>query len=194
MLKKTPKRQPGRPKKAPHERAEQFSISLTPPIRFGLEVLARDRDISLSQAVDYALRRVLRDHQVDGRSVLEIAERVSMLEEARGPRELFDYGLMANGRDLNAEEAAAVMGKFFLDTGLLQIRAMPERLRKAHERLLVEVVEGLPEGLWADGELVRNVVQDAFKDGKSAPEAVDELVRIVGATRKTAKKGRAKSK
>ncbi len=49
------KKKPGRPRKAPEEKLEQFSIRLPPKLKLGLELLARAQHRSLSQAVEWAL-------------------------------------------------------------------------------------------------------------------------------------------
>ena len=67
-----PKKRPGRPRKSPIERQEQFSIRLPLPGRLKLEVIARSRNESLSQAVERAIdvaSRVIEVPQEAGQSV-----------------------------------------------------------------------------------------------------------------------------
>lgn len=62
--KKTAKKAPGRPKKAPDQKLEQFSIRLPPKLKYGLELLARAQNRSLSQAVEWALHVGLNSMEV----------------------------------------------------------------------------------------------------------------------------------
>lgn len=65
MTEKT-KRAPGRPRKSRLEKPEQFSIRLSPMRRTELELIARSRNESLSQAVEYAVEEVAKVHEVGG--------------------------------------------------------------------------------------------------------------------------------
>lgn len=49
----------GRPKKPVGEKAEQFSLRLTPKLRFGLEALARFQGRTMSQVIEWGLRMSL---------------------------------------------------------------------------------------------------------------------------------------
>lgn len=61
--KKTAKKAPGRPAKAPGEKLEQFSIRLPPKLKFGLELLARAQHRSLSQVVEWAIQVGLNSYE-----------------------------------------------------------------------------------------------------------------------------------
>lgn len=65
---KAAKKPGGRPKKAPEEKLEQFSVRLPPKLKFGLEMLARAQHRSLSQAVEWAVQVGLRAHEFRGES------------------------------------------------------------------------------------------------------------------------------
>lgn len=72
------KRRPGRPKKGPMERLEQFSIRLPIPRRLELEAIARSKNESLSQAVERAIdiaSRVIEVPQEEGQSIEQILQR-----------------------------------------------------------------------------------------------------------------------
>ncbi|ALA81473.1 hypothetical protein VN11_04975 [Stenotrophomonas maltophilia] len=62
------KKRPGRPRKAPEEKLEQFSIRLPPKLKLGLELLARAQHRSLSQAVEWALNAGLSKYQLNDNS------------------------------------------------------------------------------------------------------------------------------
>jgi hypothetical protein len=55
----------GRPPRSPGEKLDQFSIRLTPKLKFGLELLARAQNRSLSQAVEWALQVGLNSYRIN---------------------------------------------------------------------------------------------------------------------------------
>lgn len=59
------KKAPGRPRKAPEDKLEQFSVRLPPKLKFGLELLARAQHRSLSQAVEWAVQVGLNSYEAD---------------------------------------------------------------------------------------------------------------------------------
>jgi hypothetical protein len=59
------KKPPGRPKKPEGEKLEQFSIRLPPKLKFGLELLARAQNRSLSQVVEWSVRVGLNSYKIN---------------------------------------------------------------------------------------------------------------------------------
>ncbi len=83
---KPTKKAPGRPRKAPEEKLEQFSIRLPPKLKFGLELLSRGQHRSLSQAVEWALQMGMNTYEVGPKSKTLtdlVAEAWKEPEEAR---------------------------------------------------------------------------------------------------------------
>lgn len=74
--KKAAKKAAGRPPKNPGDKLEQFSIRLTPKLKFGLELLARAQNRSLSQAVEWALQVGLNSYRVnnEGENVADLLD------------------------------------------------------------------------------------------------------------------------
>jgi hypothetical protein len=68
----------GRPPRSPGEKLDQFSIRLTPKLKFGLELLARAQNRSLSQAVEWALQVGLNSFRVNNEweKVSDLLDRV----------------------------------------------------------------------------------------------------------------------
>lgn len=62
----TTKNKGGRPPRAPGEKLQRINLTLRPSLLFGLEVVARDRRTSISQAAEYLIEQQLREYQVDG--------------------------------------------------------------------------------------------------------------------------------
>ena len=57
VVAEAPKKRPGRPRKSAIDKPEQFSIRLPMLSKLMLEMIARDKNLSLSQAVDYVIRQ-----------------------------------------------------------------------------------------------------------------------------------------
>lgn len=74
----TAKNKGGRPPRAPGEKLQRINLSLRPSLLFGLEVVARDRRTSLSQAAEYLIEQQLRAYEIDG------APATALLEDAAG--------------------------------------------------------------------------------------------------------------
>lgn len=78
----TSKRPPGRPKKPPADKLEQFSIRLPPNLKFGLELLANHQKRSLSEVIQWALRVGLASWQIaNGVKLGDVLERLWDLPE-----------------------------------------------------------------------------------------------------------------
>lgn len=67
-----PKRRPGRPRKSPFEKPEQFSIRLNPQRKLELALIARARNESLAQAVDYLISEASDSFVIRDASVKEL--------------------------------------------------------------------------------------------------------------------------
>lgn len=65
-----PKRRPGRPRKSPLEKQEQFSIRLPYMSKLVLEAIARHRNISLSQAVEFLVTDAGTRYKIGGKPIL----------------------------------------------------------------------------------------------------------------------------
>lgn len=63
------KRRTGRPRKSGAEKVEQFSIRLNPNRKLELSLIARARNESLAQAVDYLIAEASESFTIDGESV-----------------------------------------------------------------------------------------------------------------------------
>lgn len=131
VTKKPAKKSPGRPKKVAADKPGQFSIRLLAPTKFGLEVIARDRTISLSQAAELAIAMLLRDYDVtvgDGLSVKaqQIVDEYSQADGLGKMRAAFDESVTDDEQTRMA-----------LKTVLL----MPPRLRTKEEEFLIECLK-----------------------------------------------------
>lgn len=70
----TAKNKGGRPPRAPGEKLQRINLTLRPSLLFGLEVVARDRRTSLSQAAEYLIEQQLRSYEVEGAPAMELLD------------------------------------------------------------------------------------------------------------------------
>lgn len=83
-----PKNKGGRPRRAPGEKLQRVTLNLRPKLMFGLELVARDRQTSLSQAAEHLLSLALREYAVDGRSVMLLLDMLSEQQDRKGKSQL----------------------------------------------------------------------------------------------------------
>src|SRR5690625_5159574 len=75
---KAAKKKPGRPRKSPIERPEQFSIRMTPFHKILLEIFARHQGVSLSQAIEKLILERAQVYEINDKPLTElIADRLS---------------------------------------------------------------------------------------------------------------------
>jgi hypothetical protein len=151
---------------------QRINLSLRPRVLFGLDVIARDRNVSLSQAVEYVFSVAARAYTVDGKSLSELANNVDALEDVKAAAGLFVDA--HDGKDYPPEEQAKIASDFFRQTGLARAYQMPPNLRTAEERYLLEVYETPGKGYWKDGGLLRELAARGFRDGLPPKDIADE--------------------
>lgn len=66
----------GRPPRAKGESMQRLSVSIRGRYREALELIARHRRTSVSQALEYLIASATRDYEIDGEGVLMIADRL----------------------------------------------------------------------------------------------------------------------
>ncbi|KHS08001.1 hypothetical protein RM61_07180 [Xanthomonas phaseoli pv. phaseoli] len=167
--KKTTPGKRGRKASPPGAKLSQLTIRLPPTQRLGLAMLARERGISISQAVELAVGQVLSEYGFEGTNVLDFVYRW-------GPREKLSK---PNGRveaEALAEEA--------LNSETLFILLLPDRLRTPEETFFVQAVRQLglqdAQGKVAfavNGEVAEQLLlacKAAFRRGEEVSEIVEE--------------------
>lgn len=122
-----PRKQAGRPKKSALEKQQQFSISLTPPQRIMLEMIARDQKVSLSQAVEQLVNEKSSTYLIDGETVASIV----IDRAAFAAKKLINIGGDSPG-GAGPKEALVFSSRF------ANIFLIPERLLSIDERALAE--------------------------------------------------------
>jgi len=133
----TPKRQPGRPKKDPLQKGEQFSIRLDTHRKLELELLARSMGVSLSQAVDYAIKEASQTHTIEGQPVAEVARRG--LDQVRS---ILWRGLPSERKENATEIIFLVMTHQLAKLCPASFKALsvPASLRSEEEAFFVEAI------------------------------------------------------
>lgn len=135
----TPKRRPGRPRKNPLERQEQFSVRLPFFKKMMLEVMARELNLSLSQTVEEAITQYA--------ELLKIRSGETVTTATRYGFGRYLYYLDSDQRD------GVTYGLKAVDVGLTHIggtvteadRAvmMPDALKTDQEAFFTDVVDDL---------------------------------------------------
>lgn len=154
-----PKNKGGRPRRVAGQTLERLSLSLRPAMRLGLELLARQRKVSLSQACEYALAVALRDTSVGGQSAYFLAEQYAQAEEIyrRHPMLLMPDTL------LTPEELFA--------------RDIFHAISDRAETLLSSL-----HGAWLSlyMEEILETATNAFRTGQGEHEVIDHLITVTG--------------
>ena len=154
--KRATKKAPGRPKKAPDEKLEQFSIRLAPKLKFGLELLARAQNRSLSQAVEWALQVGLNSYRVNN----EWQNVAGLLEKAWEHESEFDrlYTIYLSAPHLLSFEdrsACEVVDQSFemeMANAYLRAQANSEEERdklSEQERWRLRILKGFVNAYWS---------------------------------------------
>ena len=180
--KQTNKRAPGRPKKAEAEKLEQFSVRLSPKLKFGLEMLARAQHRSLSQAVEWAVQMGLNSQEV-GRNFETIADIVDQAwKHDVEPRRFLEVYRAAPAL-LNFEDAAACeLVDRSHDLGQLEDEIRERRKAQSQaggdtSELYAEVDRLYWELVWDRWSDIRAIAVDLTTRGK--PLQFASLVRLL---------------
>lgn len=179
---KEEKRKGGRPPRAPGERMTRLSVVLRPRYRQALEIIARDRRTSLSQALEYLVAVGARHYMIDGKSVMSI---VAGPEKGKVPSlEFFtwpDYPVSKEAQ-AKAEEEWAKMEDLVLgplrETKAFKIRGLPPSLRNPEEQYFLDVLDGVKFLLAADSQALDSlydVCLEAYQSGLSVEETINAI-------------------
>lgn len=180
-----PKNKGGRPRRAPGEKLQRVTLNLRPSIMFGLDLIARDRQTSLSQAAEYALATVLRGYSIAGRSAWDIAKDVMFIDPDSGkPIDGVLLKLMVSIQkppEASEEESAGLyeeMKRLQRGESPLMMLAIPERLRTPEESFTMAVIEHHPIDASADIDAQVKLIKDAYKLGLSVQDAAKQMSSV----------------
>lgn len=95
----------GRKAKKPSEKPAQLTIRLDPKVLFGLDLVARDRRTSLSQAAEYLIEQQLRSYMVEGEPATQLLDAAATMVKANLER----GNPLAAEAPQDAEEVASVL-------------------------------------------------------------------------------------
>lgn len=166
----SPKRQPGRPKKDPLEKGEQFSIRMSAPFKIMLEMIARDKRVSLSTAIQQMVVAEAGRHTIDDETVTDtlyenVAQAVGTLKNIGESYSQFP------------PEMSAIVGQTALFSSRhAAIFVMPKKLLSKVERAMAEAcfsIGKLPSDDLIDKAYVDAKTMDAL--GVSEDEILNYL-------------------
>jgi len=174
--KKTPGKR-GRKAAPPGAKLSQLTIRIPPSQHVALAMLARDRGLSISQAVEFSLAQVLKDYAFEGVTLNDFLR-------GRGYAMSFSFG----AEDMDRHEAAVeMMAEEALHSDPFFIMLMPERLRTPEERFFFEVFAELAVDhagkLQVNSELAEQLLlacKSAFRRGEAAEDVVAEWKGALG--------------
>ncbi|HEL5579781.1 TPA: hypothetical protein ACXIGC_001096 [Stenotrophomonas maltophilia] len=166
----TTKNKGGRPPRAPGEKLQRINMTLRPSLLFGLEVVARDRRTSLSQAAEYLIEQQLRSYQVEGAPATKLLDGVVDV--------MRDH--LSNGNPLvekepdDAEEVAALLlaspsGRAFF---------MPDTLQTPSERYFLRFYASLlriANEAAADGDELASAMLMTVMSSLARPDLLERL-------------------
>lgn len=95
----------GRKPKSPSEKPAQLTIRLDPKVLFGLDLVARDRRTSLSQAAEYLLEQQIRSYAVEGEPATGLLEAAATMVKDNLRR----GNPLAAEEPVDAEEVASIL-------------------------------------------------------------------------------------
>ncbi|WP_313459653.1 hypothetical protein [Achromobacter sp.] len=160
----------------------RLSVALRPRYREALELIARDRQTSLSQALEYLIAVGARQYKIEGVSVMDTVtqgdDAVSRIERLTWP-DLPNPAADAVAKAEVQKHAQDVLAKF-ADSRGFRILQMQASLRRPEENYFVEVFEKAGHLLRAtpgayDG-LLENCIE-AYKQGIPVDVIVETLKR-----------------
>ena len=140
-------------------------------MKFGLELLARTRQVSLSQACEFAIGKVLRNEEFEGASLLAIAEAVNRTIDEKGGEIVVH-----------------------LDQRVLAALRLPEKLRTPEEQYVLEVFTVVRAKLTTDQLMdLYSLASRSFNIGLSVRDAARQLTDEPNQLQKSSKqRGRKK--
>lgn len=167
----------GRKAKDPGEKLRQLTIRLPPTLRLGLELVAREHGLSLSQATDRIFASAIESQHVAGSSVPELITILGGID------------LSANSSALQRERVAEVI----LNSPTYLVTHLPASLRSANEALFASVCTeiegriGISLNLALDPPEARQLLDacvTAQRRGTSQQQLVEEWTPIFEAMSK----------
>ena len=161
MTEEESKRRPGRPPKPAHERLEQTTVRLNTQTKRGLELIARLRRISQSEAVGVAVKMALRYFYVGPESLDDVLDSLGEVDPALTPDGLGGRAALAIELRRHADKLLDPTEQFFV-AFLRSISRNPPSTKTA---------EGLEEieRLW-------DFATDGYMRGMTVEETADVYV------------------
>lgn len=163
----------GRPPRSPGEKLEQFSIRLTPKLKYGLELLSKSQGRSLSQVVEWAIQRGMNAAEVGNRkkTLGEIVdhvwgqsewERIKLIQ--RFAPELLDYFERSIYVAVTESSELRYLGES-VETEVVKLQKMHAMTPAADRDNLPRATEALRSRLWYSIDRFVELHWDAIRQG-----------------------------
>ena len=134
------KKKVGRPARAKGEKMERLSVVIQKRYRDALELIARDRQTSLSQAIEYVIAVVARDYKIEDKTVKDIIVGDNTIEK-------IIWSFLPESK-AEKEESKLKLNEFvdqIIDTVAhskwIELLNIPESVRSPEEKYMVALYE-----------------------------------------------------
>ncbi|WP_175139081.1 hypothetical protein [Achromobacter animicus] len=174
----------------------RLSVMMRPRYREALELIARDRGTSLSQALEYLIAVGARSYRIDGKTVMDLVIPVSPGEEPRAEwpdvpdalKEMtfLEFQTLQSASEIDPREVEQRAAK----SPAMKILRMPESLRRPEESYFVEAYDSLGEGVkraFAVDIGALDAFQQACLAAFQAGFSLDELKKVLLSKAKASK-------
>lgn len=179
----TAKNKGGRPARAPGEKMTRLSVVLRSRYRDALDLIARDRQTSLSQALEYLIAVGARNYEIDGKSVMSLVvpgdDPQSILDQLEWP----DFPTPVAGMKEKESQARTNVFKQNLQRKMDEARStkvmrMPASLRRPEENYFAEAMDQIG-GRINGGPYFYDNMLDSATECYKAGIAVEDFVQAV---------------
>jgi len=125
----------------------KLGIAIQQPLRDALDLIARDRKTSLSQAVEFLITEICKTYRIEGRNPLELVDHVDQSTDdlILAVLRFTPEAQLDDGKPDFVSRRVKVIKRWL---------TMPESLRTRTEQYFCELLAALPELGASDGELV----------------------------------------
>lgn len=143
------KKKVGRPARAKGEKMERLSVVIQKRYRDALGLIARDRQTSLSQAIEYVIAVVARDYKIEDKTVKDIIAGDDVLEtimwsflpESKAEKEESKREFKENIKKLREVVLSSGIVETFSKTKLANLLNIPESVRSPEEKYIATLFD-----------------------------------------------------
>jgi hypothetical protein len=169
----------GRPTRSSEGKAAQLTVRLRPSVLTALDIIARQRRISMSEAAEYVVDTFARSYRVGDTTAAALAQMIgAFIDEEAGRIENFDAH---DGIEYTQAQQQQIARHFFKVTGLGHAIVLPDDLLSAREQFAKAVFEIPGPGYWTKGDLLARLIEEGMRDGSNPKDVAKEWRRLAKA-------------